>query len=151
MKYLKLFEDNIESYYIEMNDHDFDDKISYNNGDNMVDFTELEYEKIKNVIDSLFSKYNIKRKYYELENDAYRGIESNNIYINFDGYDLKRRFFLCNIYIYCLRDEWYYIQLDLDVDGGNDDNEFNDGVSLYYQCDQWPGLMGCLKEISNLV
>ena len=132
MKYLKLFESN--EYYTQISRDDYTKKIGFDGGgwdenfisDTWVSFTEKELEFIKNL-----TKGDIK----EVMDD----VPSIGSYIRVEHTKIDRKTRIVEyhyLWINKSKDEWYYL------------NDYN---SLYYKCDQFEGLIACLKnEISYL-
>jgi hypothetical protein len=139
MKYLKVFE-NHESY----KKVTVDEFVAIDDNTDC-EFNSSQFEKIKIYIENLFNKYYIINTDIELMSSFTNKLNSQ-IVASFEGSVYKNIF---NIFIYiCYKqDEWYYIEVSLDVDNGN--GMFNHS-NKFYKCDQWDGLLACLDKISLL-
>jgi hypothetical protein len=132
MKYLKLFEDNNESF-IEIEPEDFNDA-TYFYSDNIISFDINEFNKVKKYLTEHFNnrlECNIR-----LQND------SSKLYTDIIIGDANFKSYSS---IYAIKDEWYYMEF-------NKITYINNHASnstLHYKCDQFDGLMDCLKEITS--
>jgi hypothetical protein len=118
MKYLKLFENN--EFYTEIDMDNFYDKLLIP----CEKFTTNEIFKIEQLLD-IIGSFNTH-------------IKNNNVLL-FCGYNNRNRNRI-NLNVAKCEDEWFLVCCH------TDDNRKNDNY-FYYKCDQWDGLMKCLKEV----
>ena len=122
MKYLKLFEENVE-YYKEIMYSEYLDYFSEERKSELLNFTTAERHGIYNLLDDNDDRFIKSASTYKQD--------PRTIVIQFSsGY---------NILIWKLKDDWYLVHPsgfgEIQLFGGED-----------YKCDQWDGLLMCLKN-----
>lgn len=149
MKYLKKFEGLSESYF-SISINEFDEATGYEHEDweeylaliKWVDFNDIEVSQIK----SIFSQYVIKVGYHFEFREALQG--GKNLDMGHDGFLVivdksSPDFMPCAdadwskaiAYVIKTQDEWFYVY------------DFKSSSDKCYKCDQFDGLVDCLKNI----
>ena len=123
MKYLKLFEQH-NIYYNLVNDDEFYDIISYHKN-NVLSFSE-EYKRL--IEDRLIGGFEC-----ELSPRLYGNKP------NYNVLEIKSKLSLPEISIWQLGDEWFAVLILIEY--GEDGDKMEN-----YHCDQWDGLVKCLKD-----
>lgn len=151
MKYLKLFENHGDKFK-SIEDYEFNQKIfdsPYGDVDTSI------FDKYEEEYWGLFTDSQIKKIRKVILNKSLRSTQSTlntSVYpkritnrstkeyieINITGMDS------INIYVYSFKDSWYYVCLH-----GYYSNKGKRELveEKYYECDQWDGLLECLKDI----
>lgn len=142
MKYLKLFE-YYNEYYDEVSSWDFYNSMhSDESPDLTFNLTDDELNNVKKIFST--ASFSLK-----VDNENFEDLSYD---VKFLSIDISGDVF---IHVYKMDDEWYMVYY---CDAGkykcDDIDNFNDWYEShekYYKCDQYPGLIKCLSDISKQV
>jgi len=146
MKYLKLFESFQENeYFTEVSSEEYYNFFEDENNDrNTLDLSQNDLSKIKTIFSE--NQVDISKKKTE---PRYRGGRSH-IFL-----DITSKLDKFTIFIKVLDDEWYGVyfcdagRFDGDITDSTAYNEWYESHERYFKCDQWDGLIECLKYLAK--